>query len=190
MVELLISMMIFFMIIGAIIALETTDLLSAVISIGAIGTVASICYLLLGAPDIASTQLVVEVLTIIILIRATIRHDLITIDGDREFFGLTITLALVFVLLLFGIKAFNNLFEFGNSAISQLAEAPSNRYLVCGFQETGANNILSAILFDYRGLDTFGQLCVLFAGIWGAFAIMRVQSRKKKTGKGDSNEDR
>ncbi len=190
MVELLVSMLIFFMIIGAIIALETTDLLSAVISIGAIGSVASICYLFVGAPDIASTQLVVEVLIIIILIRATIRHDLITIDGDREFFGLTVTLGLIFVLFLFGFRALSNLFEFGNPAISQFAEAPSNRYLFSGFQETGANNILSAILFDYRGLDTFAQLGVLFAGIWGAFAIMRVQSRRKKTGKGESNEDR
>ncbi len=180
MIEMLIGMLIVLMIIGAIIALETSDLLSAVISIGAIGVAASICFLLVGAPDIASTQLVVEVLTIIILIRATIRHDLVTIDGDREFFGLTVTLALLFIFFIFGLRAFWNLPEFGSPAISQFPTAPSNRYLSSGFEETGSSNILTAIIFDYRGVDTFAQLCVLFAGIWGAFAIMRVQSYKKK----------
>lgn len=93
MTEVLVEFFLVFMVIGAIIALETKDLLSSVISVGAVGVAASICFLLLGAPDIASTQLVVEVLTVIILIKATIRHDLVTIDGDREFFGLTVTLA-------------------------------------------------------------------------------------------------
>jgi len=189
MIELLISMLILFMIIGAIIALETTDLLSAVISVGAIGVAVSICFLLVGAPDIASTQLVVEVLTIIILIRATIRHDLITIDGDREFFGLTVTLALLFVFFLFGLKAFWNLPEFGKPAMTQFPDCASSRYLTKSFQETGSRNILVSIIFDYRGVDTFGELCILFAGIWGAFAIMRVQSRKKKAGE-KTNEDK
>ncbi|MCM8822896.1 MAG: DUF4040 domain-containing protein [Candidatus Omnitrophica bacterium] len=180
MIEALISMLLVFMIIAATIALEMTDLLSAVISIGAVGIVVSICFLLVGAPDIASTQLVVEVLTIVILIRATIRHDLVTIDGDREFFGLTVTIALLLVFFIFGLKAFWNLPEFGVPAISEFPDAASNHYLLKGFEETGSRNILAAIIFDYRGVDTFAQLCALFAGIWGAFAIMRVQSKKKK----------
>ncbi|MCM8759919.1 MAG: DUF4040 domain-containing protein [Candidatus Omnitrophica bacterium] len=180
MIETVIGMFIVFMIIGAIIALETTDLLSAVISIGAIGVAVSICFLLVGAPDIASTQLVVEVLTIIILIKATIRHDLVTIEGDREFFGLTVTIALLFILFVYGVKAFSSLPKFGAPAISEFQGAASNRYLYSGFEETGSKNILTSIIFDYRGIDAFAQLCVLFAGIWGAFAIMRVQSRKRK----------
>ncbi|MCX7704668.1 MAG: DUF4040 domain-containing protein [bacterium] len=180
MIETLIGMFIIFMIIGAIIALETTDLLSSVISVGAIGVAVSICFLLVGAPDIASTQLVVEVLTIIILIKATIRHDLVTIEGDREFFGLTITLVLLFVLFVFGIKAFSGLPQFGSPAISEFPRAASNRYLLSGFEETGSSNIISSIIFDYRGIDILAHIYVLFAGIWGALAIMRVHSRKKK----------
>ncbi|HPP66577.1 MAG TPA: DUF4040 domain-containing protein [bacterium] len=181
MIESIVALLILFMIIGAIIALETKDLLSSVISVGAIGIAASICFLLVGAPDIASTQLVVEVLTVIILIKATIRHDLVTIDEDREFFGLSVTLALLFVFFLFGLKAFWALPEFGAPAMERISSAPSNGYIESGFKQTGSGNILMAILLDYRGLDTFAELCVLFAGIWGAFAIMRVYSRKKKT---------
>ncbi|MCM8814424.1 MAG: DUF4040 domain-containing protein [Candidatus Omnitrophica bacterium] len=180
MVEFLIGVFIFFMIIAAIIALETSDLLSAIISVGAIGVAASICFLLVGAPDIAITQMVVEVLSLVILIRATIRHDLTAINGDREFFGLTITIALLFAFFLFGFKAFASLAEFGVPAMSRFFDAPSNTYINSGFKETGASNIVTSIILDYRGFDTLGEVTVLFTAIWGALAIMRVYSRKKR----------
>jgi len=187
MVESTIAVMTIFMIIAAIIALETTDLLSAVISVGAIGVAVSICFLLVGAPDIAITQMVVEVLSLIILIRATIRHDLTTINGDREFFGLTVTLAFLFLFFLFGLRAFWSLPGFGNPVISQFPEAPANRYISSGLSETGATNIVTAVILDYRGYDTLGEATVLFTAIWGALAIMRVFSRKKR---GNKNEDK
>ena len=64
-----------FMIIGAIVAIETKDLLSSVIAVGAVGLGLSIMFLVLKAPDVAITQLVVEILCLIILIRATYKKD-------------------------------------------------------------------------------------------------------------------
>ena len=57
-----------FMVIGSVVAVETRNLLSAVISVSAVGFALSVAFLFLGAPDIAITQLVVEVLVLIILI--------------------------------------------------------------------------------------------------------------------------
>ncbi len=57
-----------FMIIGAIVAIEMKDLLSSVIAVGAVGLGLSIALLILKAPDVAITQLVVEILCLIILI--------------------------------------------------------------------------------------------------------------------------
>lgn len=45
-----------FMIIGAIIAIEMKDLLSAVIAVGAVGLGLSIVFLVLKAPDVAITD--------------------------------------------------------------------------------------------------------------------------------------
>ncbi len=59
-----------FIIIAAIIAVETKDLLSSVICVGAIGFGAALVFLFLRAPDVAITQIVVEVLGLIILISA------------------------------------------------------------------------------------------------------------------------
>jgi len=87
-----------FMIMAAIIAVETSDLLSSVICVGAIGFGASLMFLFLRAPDIALTQIVVEVLGLIILIRATISRDLKSISGDREFFGVVVSVAIIAVI--------------------------------------------------------------------------------------------
>ena len=103
----LLLILLFFMIVGSLIAVETRSLLSAIISIGAIGFLLSIAFLLLGAPDIAITQVVVEILCLIILIRATINRDLTTISGDREFFSTVITVTMVIIITVISVHIFS-----------------------------------------------------------------------------------
>src|SRR5512136_808016 len=94
--------LLFFMVIAAIIAVETKDLLSSVICVGAVGFGTSLMFLFLSAPDIAITQIVVEVLGLIILIRATLSRDLTTLSGDREFFAVMVSVVIVAVVFLAG----------------------------------------------------------------------------------------
>jgi len=180
MIEIIVGLLLIFIVMASIIAIETKDLLSAVVAFGAVGAFCSIIYLLVGAPDIAITQLVVEVLSLVILIRATIRRDLTTIDEDRDFFGLVATLAILFIFFLFGIEALRWLPEFGTPAFVLNSSAPTNRYLLNGLRETGAANIVSAVLLDYRGYDTLGEATVLFTSILGALAILRIYARKRR----------
>jgi len=167
-----------FIIIGAIIAVETKDLLSSVICIGAIGFGASLMFLFLRAPDIAITQIVVEVLGLIILIRATISRDLTFITGDREFFGMVVSVVIILVIFLAGIEVFETLPEFGTPVFTQVPEAASRTYVSEGMEKTGASNLVTSILLDFRGYDTLGEATVLFTSIIGATVIMREKSRK------------
>ncbi|MBE3070671.1 MAG: DUF4040 domain-containing protein [Planctomycetes bacterium] len=65
-----------FMLIGSLVAVETRDLLSSVISVGAVGFGSSLVFLLVGAPDLAITQVVVEILVLVVLVRVVItRRD-------------------------------------------------------------------------------------------------------------------
>ena len=82
--------LILLMIIGAIVAIETRGLLASIICVGAVGFLLSIAFLFLGAPDVAITQLVVEILCLVILIRATISRDLTSVTGYRDLFGLIV----------------------------------------------------------------------------------------------------
>ena len=167
-----------FMIIAAIIAIETKNLLSSVICIGAIGFGASLMFLFLRAPDIAITQIVVEVLGLIILIRATISRDLTFITGDREFFGTVISVVIIFVIFLAGIRVFETLPDFGTAIFAKTEGAASQTYIEKGLDDTGAANIVASVILDYRAYDTLGEATVLFTSIIGATVILRRKAKK------------
>jgi len=169
-----------FMIIGALIALESKDLLSSIICLGAVGFGLSIAFLFLGAPDIAITQIVVEVLCLIILIRATISRDLTEVTGDREFFIFVVTMVILFIIFLFGMDIFRGLPEFGKPIIDTYAGAPSLTYIKEGLKQTGSANLVSAVLLDFRAYDTLGEATILFVSLLGALAILRKKPRKTK----------
>ncbi|MEW6070081.1 MAG: hydrogen gas-evolving membrane-bound hydrogenase subunit E [Candidatus Thermoplasmatota archaeon] len=39
--------------------------------------------------------------------------------------------------------------------------------------ETGTNNVVASIVFDYRGYDTLGEATVLFTAVTGVLALFR-----------------
>jgi multisubunit Na+/H+ antiporter MnhB subunit len=163
-----------FMNLGAIIAIEAKSLLSAVISIGAVGFGVSIMFLFLGAPDLAITQVVVEILILIILIRGTIRLDNTAIEKHRDTFAMVASLIFFGLFLTFAYVAFKALPEFGHPLMRV-----SREYLQHGVEKTGATNIVMSVVLDYRAYDTLGEATVLFTSIVGAFVVLRRQGRKK-----------
>lgn len=46
-------------------------------------------------------------------------------------------------------------------------------YIEHGVEEVGGTNIVTDIVFDYRGYDTLGEATVLFTSIAGAIALLR-----------------
>lgn len=180
----MIELILIFCIVAAIIAVETKNLLSAIISLGGVGFSMAIIMLFISAPDVAIVQVLVEVLLLIILIRATISRDLKVVKSKREFLSMVFGISLVgalFLGILFGISS---LPEFGTSFTAIMKntghQVPSLLYLLNGLQQTGAPNIVTAVLLDYRAYDTLGEVTVLFAAIIGAITILR---KRKESGK-------
>ncbi len=167
-----------FVIIAAIIAVETDNLLSSVICVGAIGFGGSLIFLFLRAPDIAITQIVVEVLGLIILIRATISRDRTFITGDREFFGMVVSIVIIFVIFLAGMKVFETLPTFGTPIFATVGDSASQAYISEGMQKTGATNLVTSVILDFRAYDTLGEATVLFTSIIGATVILRKKAKK------------
>jgi multisubunit Na+/H+ antiporter MnhB subunit len=156
------------MICAAAVSVEIDDLLSSVIAVGAVGLGLSLAFLILKAPDLAITQLVVEILCLIILIRATINKDLPLIKDGRWFFNTTSTLLFILSFLLFAYFAFKELPFFG-APIMRVAK----EYIEQGLNKTGATNIVAAIILDFRGYDTLGEATVLFTAVIGVLAVIR-----------------
>ncbi len=174
MVTNLLIFLLLFMIIAAVAALQTKNLLSAVISVGAVGFGVSVAFLLLRAPDVAITQIAVEVLTLLLLIRATIWRGVRTVSGQREVFGSAVALVLVLLVLVLVLPVFSGLL-FG---VGPEVELASGYYLHDGLAQTGSANIVTAVLLGYRGYDTLGEATVLFTAIIGALVLLRQQARK------------
>lgn len=59
-------------------------------------------------------------------------------------------------------------------------------YFIEGSQdnETSANNVVTAIVFDYRGFDTLGEATVLFTAVTGVLVVLRRAFPAKKEEKG------
>ena len=45
-------------------------------------------------------------------------------------------------------------------------------YLEHGAEEAGAENIVTGVILNYRGLDTAGEVTVIFTGFAAAFAVL------------------
>jgi multicomponent Na+:H+ antiporter subunit B len=61
--------------------------------------------------------------------------------------------------------------SFGD-ATSPASSHVSPRYIEQGKAETGATNIVTAVLADYRGYDTLGETVVIFAAGLGCLLIV------------------
>ncbi|HOK40933.1 MAG TPA: DUF4040 domain-containing protein [bacterium] len=177
--EIILISLLAFMIIGAIIAIETYDLLSSVISLGAIGFALCIVFLFLGAPDIAIVQLIVEILSLVVLLKLilkredkddTVNYNNFSIFSVIFFTGIFITLAYFFLK---EIHKFGNIFQTFNKGEIY------SYYISNALEKIKAPNIVSAIILDFRGYDTLGEATVIFTAILGGLVLLRKIGRKK-----------
>jgi len=169
------------MIVAALVALECRDLLSAIVCVGAVGFLAAMAFVLLGAPDLAITQVVVEILGLVILIPATVGREHADM-GKRSLVPTLAALAAVLLGTVAGGRLLVGMPEFGVPVMERFADAPSRWFLGEGHVETGAANVVTAILLDYRAYDTLGEVSVLFCAVLGVTAILRGGARRPETG--------
>jgi len=163
------------MIAGAVIAVQVKNRLSAVIAVGIIGLAASIIFLLLKAPDIALTQLVVEIVAVIFLIRATLSRDLAKKPTGYRPFGAFMGILFIAIGAIVAVGTFiGNLNVFGEPLMTVSTFYPLN-----AIEGTGAVNVVTAIILDYRAYDTLGEATVLFTAVIGVLAVMRPVGKKE-----------
>lgn len=174
--ELTLAILIGFMIIGAVFAIHAKDLLSAVISAGIVGYSLVIAFLLLKAPDLAIVQIVVETITLIIMVAVVLdstREELNAKHNAKTYINLAIAIvSCVFLLFLFT-NAISHLNEFGQHSL-RMAEA----YVNGAEQKTGSINLVTGVLFDFRGYDTLGEATILFTAALGVITILRIKGKK------------
>jgi multicomponent Na+:H+ antiporter subunit B len=161
------------MIVGAVIAIEVKRLLPAVITVGSVGMALALAFLLLKAPDIALTQLVVEIMAVVILIRATLNKEISSEYYDYRLLGGLIGLAFLVLATLAAMTAFRDLPAFGNPLMGISWFYPLN-----AVGATGGVNVVTSVILDFRAYDTLGEATVLFTAVIGVLTVLRPRGRK------------
>ena len=163
-----IHLILLFMICASIVAVRVGDLISSVVALSAAGLGLSLAFLILKAPSLAITQLVVEILCVIILIRATINKDLPLVKDGRWVFNTISTILFIVLFLAFSFLALRELPVFGEPLMRV-----SEEYIREGLKKTGSANIVTGIVLIFRGLDVLAGVTVVFAAMIGVLTITR-----------------
>jgi multisubunit Na+/H+ antiporter MnhB subunit len=71
---------------------------------------------------------------------------------------------------------------------SPLPPAMDEHYIAAARAETGASNVVTSIVFDYRGFDTLGEASVLFTAVLGVGLVLRKLNAKEKREARDAEE--
>jgi len=160
---------------GAIFSLEAKDLLSAVIAYGIVGFGLVILFLLLQAPDLALVQIVVEAITLIIMIAVIMDSTREEVKTKSKRTAAYVIISIVFagLFLYFFNRVTGTLSAFGERAMRM-----SLAYINPGAEITGSANLVTGVIFDFRGYDTLGEATILFTAVIGVLTVLRLKGRK------------
>jgi multisubunit Na+/H+ antiporter MnhB subunit len=87
----------------------------------------------------------------------------------RRNFAAVIFFAIVGFFLVFGALMTHPFGEFNDENNPEM-----DQYIIDNTQnETGADNGVTAVVFDYRGFDTLGEATVLFTAVAGVILVFR-----------------
>ncbi|MFW5921882.1 MAG: DUF4040 domain-containing protein [Halodesulfurarchaeum sp.] len=171
---LLFATLLAFVVAAAGISVLLRDVLSAIIALAGFSFGAAVVYVLLSAPDVALTEAAVGAGATTVLFLVTIVKT-VRPGGERVFehvrWG---PLALVGVLGVTLLVTVPSLPGVGDPGSAVVAGDVTTYYLENAYDQTGVENVVTAVLAAYRGFDTLGEATVVVAaGIAVALVLRR-----------------
>lgn len=164
-----------FIIIGAVSTVFAPTRLSAIVVAGIEGSLLSLLFAIYGAPDLAFTQMMIEVVTLVLFVLAFhFLPDAFVAHKSRAGRALDILIAAgmgVMVTLLI-LMANSN----------QIGEPISDWYIDNAVSIGQGQNVVNILLVDFRGLDTMGEITVLIIAAIGVTALLRFRPASQPRG--------
>jgi len=171
--------LLFFLVVCAVAAVQTKDLLSSLMLLTIYSLIMAVVWTRLNAVDVAFTEASVGAgITTVLLLVALSRTD--RKEENRHHPSLFTSLPSLLVIFLVTIALLYGTIDmpaFGDpSAPPHVHVAP--RYIEHSLPEAGVINFVTAILAAYRGYDTLGETTVIFTA--GTCVIMLLRWINKK----------
>jgi len=137
---------------------------TALILVGAVGLVVALIFIGFSAPDLALTQLSVEVVTIVLLLLALYflpQQSPIESSQGRRLRDTALALA-----------AGAGAAALAWAVLTRPYASIADWFLANSVPGGGGTNVVNVILVDFRGYDTFGEITVLALAALGIFAML------------------
>ncbi len=139
--------------------------LVAVLMVGLVGLIISLLFAHFSAPDLALTQVLVEIVTVILVLLAM--YFLPEATPPESSLARRIRDGVLAVAAGVGIAALSY------AMLTLPADSISSFYLTESKPAGGGTNVVNVILVDFRGFDTLGEITVLGIAAVGILAMIR-----------------
>ncbi|WHX90970.1 Na+/H+ antiporter subunit A [Peribacillus simplex] len=161
-------------VISSIAILFARSRLTSIIILGAVGYTISLFFVLLRAPDLALTQLVIETISVSLFLLCFFHLPLMASRKEER-----MTFKLNNALISFGVGVIVTLIALSAHS-NKLFDSISSYYLENAYKEAGGKNVVNVILVDFRGLDTMFEISVLSIAALGIFAMIKLRLTEGK----------
>jgi multicomponent K+:H+ antiporter subunit A len=146
--------------------------LAALVLLGGAGIVTCITFVWLSAPDLAITQLLVEIVTTVLLLLGLrwLPKRSVKVDDSISLAARTRR----FRDFLLAVGCGIGMFVLSYAVMKQpVPDAIATYFLEHAYSEGGGRNVVNVILVDFRAFDTLGEIAVLAIVALTVFALLR-----------------
>ncbi len=162
----------FLAIVAALTAVLSPSRLATVAMLGIVGFSVATLYLLFGAPDLAMTQALIEMLTLALFV--------LVFYYLPKFTKMSVTVGRVRdALIAGGFGLVMSVLVFWTLQASA-GEKISQYHVQASVPEAHGRNVVNTILVDFRALDTMGEITVLAIAALGVFALLKLKPAKQE----------
>ncbi|MEM6438784.1 MAG: hydrogen gas-evolving membrane-bound hydrogenase subunit E [Pseudomonadota bacterium] len=151
---------------GALAAAAARRRMLAIGGVAAVGSGIALLFVIKGAPDVAITQLLVDVLLLVLICMVTLKAPELAARREGRLRDGLIAGAAGLSVAAMTLAATSGPFD---PSVAQAMEALS-------VPEAKGRNIVNVVLVDFRAIDTFGEIVVVAAAAVGALALIRMKA--------------
>lgn len=152
---------------GVALTVRARSRVALVTTVGVVGFCMTLFFIVLGAPDVALTQLLVEILTVVMMVLLLVRLPGAFHATPRGRTASAASLAAVAGLAGFALAWL----VIGSDSLSPVGRKLIER----AYELTGGTNVVNTILVDFRAFDTFGEMVVL--GMAAVALVVALEAR-------------
>ncbi|WP_416915135.1 MAG: putative monovalent cation/H+ antiporter subunit A [Roseicyclus sp.] len=150
---------------GAILTAITSSRMTAIAALGVVGIGVALIFIIFSAPDVAITQLLVEVLVVVLVAVAMLKLPQLGLARDRKrrpvHAALAGVIGVLVTMVMIGVVQ------------GDIDRRLTDFFEVASWPEAYGRNIVNVILVDFRAIDTFGEIAVVVIAALAAYALLR-----------------